>query len=230
MKLLCKKCLWLEAGKTKAYGNVQEVADAYFQDQLIAFNENTDKSGGPETSDEKMTVAPCDDKVKFPLLKNAKGLKSDIVEIKSFFFEENGAIISRLQAGHTYTAKIVAQFFKPETDLIFGFVMENRQGVMLLGINSFIASGEKTINASSAGIVEVGFKFTLPKIMRGRYLINPAVAKGTPTSYRQFTRLNNACEIEIDNNGYNLSLIEIDCQTSVRNYSEENVSFFEGNF
>lgn len=226
VKLLCQKCLWLAEGKAKAYGDVNEIADAYFQEQLVAFNEYTDQSGGPSSSDEKIAVNYSNELIKLPLLRNVKGLKSDIVEIKSFFFEENGKRVSRLQAGHTYEARMAARFSTAETDLIFGFMMENRQGVALIGINSFIATEEKTINIVSNGIVEVGFKFMLPKIMRGKYLISLAVAKGAQSCHKQLAWLDSACEIEIDNDGYNLSLIEIDCQTSVKNYAAEQVSFY----
>lgn len=226
VKLLCQKCLWLDGGNAKGYGDVNEIAGAYFQECFIAANEFVSKNEESCTSDKKQTATICDDTVKLPLLKNAKGLKSDIVEIKSFFFEENGTQVSRLQVGHTYEARMVAFFSKEETDLIFGFTMENRQGVMLFNINSFIVSKEKTIDMGSSRIVEVGFKFKLPKIMRGTYLISLGVAKGTLLQSKQLTWLSNACKIEIDNCGYNLALIEIDCQTSVKTYEEENISFY----
>lgn len=226
VRLLCKKCLWLDDGMVKAYGDVNEIAEAYSKEQLVAMNEFIDKSGGVGSADEKLTEIFCNEVVKFPLLRNTKGLKSGIAEIKSFFFEENGVRVSRLKASHTYEARLVACFSKAETDVIFGFVLENRQGVVLLNVNSFTTSQEKTLDVTSSGIVEVGFRFTLPKIMCGKYLINAGIAKGILSYYKQLIYLDEVCEIEIDSDGYNIALIEIDCQTCVRNYAEENVMFY----
>lgn len=226
VRLLCKKCLWLDDGMVKAYGDVNEIAEAYSKEQLVAMNEFIDKSGGVGSADEKLTETFCNEVVKFPLLRNTKGLKSGIAEIKSFFFEENGVRVSRLKAGHTYEARLVACFSKAETDVIFGFVLENRQGVVLLNVNSFTTSQEKTLDVTSSGIVEVGFRFTLPKIMCGKYLISAGIAKGILSYCKQLIYLDEVCEIEIDSDGYNIALIEIDCQTCVRNYVKENVMFY----
>ena len=112
---------------------------------------------------------------------------------------------------------MAVEFLRDYNNLIFGFVIENSKGINVLSFNTFIYSCEKTISVLSGNTIIIDFEFELPKISRGVYVISPAVAVGTQQQHKQLTWLENCQSIEIINDGYNLSMIEIDAK--LKSYS-----------
>ena len=121
---------------------------------------------------------------------------------------------------------IVAKFNKAMDDIIFGFILENNIGIQILSINSFINSNEKLIQISEKGIVKIDFTFVLPKVSRGEYIITPAIAQGTQKNHKVLTSLTGVLNININNIGYNLSLLEIDADIDIQQYTNNKVDFF----
>jgi teichoic acid transport system ATP-binding protein len=227
IKQLCSKVLWIENGMQKMFGGKKYVCEAYYNEEIKKRNAlNKDMA----MFDQKhISIIKKRDKVVFPKLKksvNGENIISTEVEIKSFFLEnENREVVTVLSGGEFYKAVIVAAFYKKLEDVIFGFVLENNKGIQILGINSFINTKEKVIDIDEEKIVVVSFGFELPKILSGRYLISPAIAKGAQDKHIICTWLSNLVEIEIENTGYELSLIEIESKVETVSYKEENVKY-----
>ena len=215
VRMLCDKCMWLENGQKKMYGDVKYVSEEYFKYQLHEQN----KLSGVNTADKNEIVETITqyENMTLPLIPDSNGLKCEDVIIKTFFFEENGKRTSILKVEKKYIARMAVEFLKDYNNLIFGFVVENSKGINVLAFNTFIYSDKKNISALSGNTIIIDFEFMLPKISRGVYVVSPAVAVGTQQQHRQLTWLENCQSVEIINDGYNLSMIEIDAK--LKSYS-----------
>ena len=225
IRQLCSKVLWLENGSKKMFGDKQEVCDLYLdlerdENNKISNGENVGKHG---TYD----LIYMEEQIKLPLLKRRNKCKSHDAEVKTFFIKDiNGKITNYLKAGKTYTACIGVEFFKPMKNIMFGFVLENNKGICVLGVNSFM-QGEKLITIPKPGIVCASFKFRLPVILRGEYLVSPAVAQGVQGEHVMCDWVQNAACVSIDNDGANFSLLEIEHSFLSEYYNKNYVNFYE---
>lgn len=229
IRQLCTKCLWLDQGAPRQYGPVEEVAAAYFNEQLNQQN-RLNRSAADGTAGHPGTIQPAAarEKMVLPLLDARHGILNEDVIIKSFSFLENGQQVPALEDGHTYEALMAVEFRKPFAGLIYGFVLENKKGIAVLGINSWMTSQGRTIDVDSPGTVLVRFTFAMPRILQGTYTISPAVAQGTAGEHIQLTWLENATLIDIKNSGYNYSILEIDNTLNVEKYDNGLISYTGG--
>ncbi|MDU1006483.1 ABC transporter ATP-binding protein [Clostridium butyricum] len=226
VKHMCSRVLWIEKGCQKMFGDKDKVCEAYFSDQIKARNLLSEQAN-VDNKNKIMISKVFNREITFPniIIKN-RMVQSEKVEIKSIFIkDENNNMVNYLKGGEVYSAHIVAEFFEAMNNIIFGFIVENNKGIQILSINSFISNNESTVNIETEGIIEAEFKFKLPIIQKGEYLISPAVAQGKQSEHIMLTWLQNASSIVIDNDGYNLSLIEIENKTEIREYERKNVEF-----
>lgn len=226
IRQLCSKCLWLDNGTSRQYGNVDEVAAAYFNEQLASHN-RVNSGANEHQSKSSDIILPLENtgRLVLPELVARQGTIHDDVIIKSFAFLENGEQVPVLKDGHTYQARMAVEFKKTFTGLIYGFVMENCKGVCVLAVNSWMSTDGKTIDVKEPGTMVGSFTFTMPKILQGTYTISPAVAKGTAREHIQLTWLENAMMIDIQNSGYNYAILEIENDFDVEKYANEQISY-----
>lgn len=229
IRQLCSKCLWLDNGTKRQYGPVEEVAAAYFNEQLEQRNQlHRDAAGGSMEAGTGLQPVFSKKQISLPGLARCQGLLNKDVVIRSFVFLENSRQAASLEDGHIYEAVMAIEFRKPFNKLICGFVLENNKGIAVLGINSWMTSNGKTISVDSPGTVLVRFAFTMPRIRQGSYTISPAVAQGTAEEHIQLTWIENAMLIDIQNSGYNYSILEIDNTLEIEKYPSSFVSYTEG--
>lgn len=227
IRQLCDKCLWLENGGMRQYGNVEEVAAAYFNEQLSLQNKLNQDTVEDFVSNHDIDVFEGKKYLELPLISSKHGLMNDDVLIKSLSFYEDGEERLVLENGHRYVARYAVEFKKGFENLIFGFVMENNKGIAVIAINSWMASSGKTISIEKASTAVVSFEFLLPKILQGTYTVSPAVAQGNQIDHVQLTWLENATSININNTGYNCSLVEIDSDVEVEVYENKFLKYLE---
>lgn len=226
IRQLCNKCLWLDNGTKRQYGPVEDVAAAYFNEQLKQRNQ-LNKNVASQSKDVDMDIQPILSKkpIVLPKLERCHGFLNKDVIIQSFVFLENGRQVASLENDHAYEAVMAVEFRKPFDKLIYGFVLENNKGISVIGVNTWMTSKGKTISVDSPGTVLARFAFTMPKIKQGTYTISPAVAQGTAREHIQLTWLENALMIDIQNSGYNYSILEIDNTVEIEKYSNSFVSY-----
>lgn len=227
IRQLCDKCLWLENGGMRQYGNVEEVAAAYFNEQLSLQNKLNQDTVEDFVSNHDIDVSEGKNYLELPLISSKHGLMNDDVIIKSLSFYEDGEERLVLENGHRYVARYAVEFKKGFENLIFGFVMENNKGIAVIAINSWMASSGKTISIEKASTAVVSFEFLLPKILQGTYTVSPAVAQGNQIDHVQLTWLENAISINVSNTGYNCSLVEIDSDIEVEVYENKYLKYLE---
>ena len=227
IRQLCNKCLWLENGGMRQYGDVEEVAAAYFNEQLGLQNKLNQNTVDNFVGNHDLDVVKGKKYLELPLISSKHGLMNNDVIIKSLSFYEGGEERLVLENGHRYVARYAVEFKKGFKNLIFGFVMESNKGIAVIAINSWIASSGKTISIEKAGTAVVSFEFLLPKILRGTYTVSPAVAQGNQIDHVQLTWLENALSINVNNTGYNCSLVEIDSDVEVEFYENKYLKYVE---
>lgn len=227
IKQMCQRVLWINNGIQKMFGDKEEVCQAYFSDQIKMKNELNKKVNLKNINNEIDGTRLTDEMLVFPKVDiNSNAIRSSKVEIKSFFIRDvEDNIVNYLSVEKFYSAHIVAEFHEKAENIIFGFVMENNKGVEVITTNSFICNDEKVINVNSECVMEIKFKFKLPKIQKGQYLLSPAVAQGVQDNHIMLTWLQNVTSVIIENEGYNLSLIEIENETELIQYNKKNIEF-----
>ena len=225
IRMLCNKCLWITDGTMKMYGDVQTVSEAYFNEQLTQHNAMRQLEVEHMETTEKVEVIKDNSKLVVPVLRESQGLRSDYVHIKTIYFENNGEITKLLYPDKEYSVTMVVEFEKDLENLIFGFVVENQKGIGLLAFNTFMSSDEKSVSAKAGKAMCVTFRFTLPRLASGSYIISPAVAQGTIKKHVQLTWLENVDNIEIINEGYNASLLEVPSTCSIISRKPEDITY-----
>lgn len=228
IRQLCSKCLWLDNGTKRQYGPVEEVAAAYFNEQLAERNQlHKEAVKQPQEVDRGIQPVLTEKQMILPRLAPCQGFFNKDVVIQSFVFLENGCQAAILEDGHTYEAVMAVEFHKAFDKLIYGFVVENNKGIAVIGVNSWMTSQGKTINVDSPGTILARFTFTMPKIMQGSYTVSPAVAQGTASEHIQLTWLENALMVDVQNSGYNYSILEIDNTLKIEKYQNSFISYLE---
>lgn len=210
VKQMCSRVLWIESGNQKMFDNKEDVCNAYMDAQRIETNNYTNQDHNINVG--FMNIKEKSSKKYYPALNNKTDrFNSKEVKIEACFFTNDlNQIINELEVNKTYTMHIAVRMLKDMENLIVGVSIENSKGLPIFGMNNYI-HGKKLLNGIKNEIIEICYKFKLPKLMKGSYTLNPAVAIGTQEEHVVLTWLHEAGIIYINNNGYNDSLIEIDC-------------------
>lgn len=231
IKQLCNRVLWLESGKVKMLDSVDKVCVEYSNLLIEELNKNRFDSTKVLSDSQGRTKAERSEEVlvkRFPLLTEnniVSGTRK--AQIKSFFItNENEEIVNELSIDTHYNVNMVVEFFELVENALFGFTLESRKGVVLISVNNFIL-GKSLQFAKSDKLYHVVFSFKLPKIQDGVYLVSPAVASGTQECHQIIAWNHNSLSVQINNDRYNLALLELDCKFNVTEYSNENTIFYK---
>lgn len=224
VRQMCSRALWLEHGKVKEFGEASKICDMYMDEK----RKTAEYVAGhiQDSGKENLKTNRIDEERKYPAITYVTDrFKNDSVVIKSCFFEdENGEVVNRMYVDKTYKTHVVIECLKDVSSLIIGFVLENNKGLPLYDINNYINQHE-TIDGLKGDIIEIIYEYRLPRIMNGIYLVGTAVASGTQSKHEMLTWLHGVMEIEVVNQGYNSSYIEIPSNIKAYANKTENVCF-----
>ena len=123
-----------------------------------------------------------------------------------------------------YETHIVVECLADINSMIIGFVLENNKGLPLFDINNFI-SQQEVIKGKKGQIIEIVYRYKLPRIMNGLYLVGAAVADGTQSRHEMLTWLHGVMQLDVINEGYNSSYIEIPSDFTVYSNKTENITY-----
>lgn len=224
VKQMCSRVLWIESGKQRMFDDKDEVCAEYMDAQRIKTNTYVDKE---VSSTNKLKVLKSNSKKCYPGI-TSKGDRFNSEEVKieaCFLSNADGEVVNELEVNKVYVMHIVIKLLKDLSNLIVGVSIENNKSLPIFGINNYIAQ-EKVLDGCKNEILEICYRFKLPKLMKGSYTLNPAVAKGTQSEHVMLTWLHAANVIYINNNGYNDSLIEVDSEVEVYKHNENEIIIF----
>ncbi len=227
VKKLCSRAIWIEKGIVREAGPSGEVCERYMSAQIDRTNiENEKLLKQMKTEGNENVTEKKNEKCSFPRLttENAEAITSNgKAEILSFYVKDSQGNETRLvKTCEEYKYGIVARFHEEMEHVIFGFELENIKGIRLFGVNNYMQN--KYIgHVSPEKIYEVSFRVVLPKVHKGEYLVTPAVSAGVQESHVVLSRIHNCQTIVIDNDGYNIAMLELDAVTEISEYEKENV-------
>lgn len=231
VKKLCSRAVWLDRGHVREAGDAREVCEKYLSAQIEEQNREKALLVRQMKPDNTAGEIRCAGRGKaaFPRLDPGRaagesGTKEG--EILSFYIRDGASSeVSVLRTEQTYHFGMLARFHRDMDNVLFGFEMENTRGVKLFSVNNFL-SDEVLSHVRAGELYEASFEIRLPKICATEYLVSPALAVGTQKDHVVLHRIHNAVKIDVDNRGYNLSVIELDARASFVRREEDDIVLF----
>lgn len=220
IRQMCSRVLWIDHGKQKKFDKCDLVCDLYMDEKRKAMNMGV--SAG--VSDEVIAAEISGDGAVFPEVhyKSSK-LQSESFRFLSVFIKDkNGNMTTDLQVEHEYEVHMAVEFQEDMNNLIAGFVFENNKGLPLYDMNNYI-NQQQTFCGKKGKVSEIVFHCTLPRLMRGTYVVSAALAQGTQNQNIMLTWLHGVLEVTIHNEGYNSSYIEIPGTIKIHEYERDMV-------
>lgn len=230
VKKLCSRAVWIEKGVLREQGDANEICEKYMGAQIESNNEENMKLVAKMSEDflEKGDVQRVrDEKVFSKLPELSSGVMSGTgkAEIKSFYIkDENGKETIVLKPFHKYKIGVIVEGKETIENAIAGVEIENTKGVRIIGINSFMKSN-KTYTIEPNSVYEFVFEIELPGLCKGEYLVTPAISSGVQNCHVVHNRLHDFMTILVDNEGYNLSLLDVDFVVKAEVYDNHLVKF-----
>ena len=224
VRQMCSQALWLEKGEPRAFGSAAKICDMYMDEQRKSTEYVAKHVKEESTKNISIQRVVC--QKKYPgLSKIEDRFKNDKVAIRSVFFENsNCEYVNTLYVDQEYSTHVIIECLKDLENIIVGFVLETTKGLPLFDINNFINQGE-VIHGKAGDIIEIVYNYKLPRILNGVYLVGAAVAEGTQSKHEMLTWLHGVMQLEVINQGYNSSYIEIPSQIDVFANTKDHVEF-----
>ena len=226
VKKLCSRAVWIERGVMQEVGDAKEVCEKYLSMQIRKQNEELARLIGDMSLSNTTTEMKTGNKHIFKAIRENEAVeKSGTLEgeILSFYIRNmDGEDVSVLEIEKEYVFGMLTKFHKKLKNVLFGFEMENLRGVKLFSVNNFLTD-QVLENVENGDLIEASFRLKLPRICKGEYLISPSLAEGEQNNHVVLERLHNYLKITVDNNGYNLSIIDLDTRVDFTRYDAENV-------
>lgn len=221
VRQMCSRVLWIDHGVQKKFGECELVCDMYMDEKRKSMNQ-----GVTLASDEDKTIFPdqADSRAVFPELqyKSSKLVSESFRFLSCFITDTRGNVTSDMLVENEYEFHMVIEFFQSINRLIAGFVFENNKGLPIYDINNYINQGQ-TWNGVKGQVSEIVFKFRLPRIMKGTYVVSAALAQGTQEKHLMLTWLHGVLEATVYNEGYNSSYIEIPSKIQIHQFDRNQI-------
>lgn len=222
VRQMCSRVLWIEKGTQKIFDKSDIVCDMYMDSKRQDMNELTNPDR--YSSYEDMNVTQLAKEIYVPSIryKEGKFVSDEFDIISSFFKNHNGQIVNQIAVDEEISMHVFVKLNKDLSNLIVGFVLENAKGLPVYDINNYI-NQQQGICGKQGEVLEVVYRHTMPRLMKGSYIVSVAVAQGTQKEHIMKTWLHGTNELEIINTGYNSSYIEIPSNINVNCYETKNV-------
>lgn len=221
VRQMCSRVLWLDHGTQKLFGDCELVCDMYMDEKRKSMNE-----GVTVASEDRNEIIPehPDGRRVYPALqyKSSKLTSQSFRFVSCFITDSKGRITADMQVEQEYEFHMVIEFYEDMDRLIAGFVFENNKGLPIYDINNYINQGQNW-RGIKGQVSEIVFKYRLPRIMKGTYVVSAALAQGTQERHLMLTWLHGVLEVTVYNGGYNSSYIEIPCEIDVQQFDTEHI-------
>lgn len=231
VKKLCSRAVWLDRGIVREVGEAGEVCEKYLSMQIEEQNRKKKKLVEQLILDNTVTenAVQAKEKCSFKKIdidKTAGESGTKAGEILSFYIKDDqNNDVAVLETGRTYYFGLLAKFYEDINNVLFGFEMENTKGSKLFSVNNFMTN-EVLPHVSAGELYEVFFEIKLPRICATEYLVSPSLAAGSQENHIVLHRIHNGMKINVDNQGYNLALIELDTHASFIQHNEKDILLY----
>lgn len=221
VRQMCSRVLWIDHGIQKKFDKCDLVCDLYMDEKRKSMNQSVvlKEKIKDEINPEWGHVVSCIPKLQY---KSSKITCDKFRFLSCYITNENGVLINELWVEETYEVHVVIEFFENMDNLILGFVFENNKGLPIYDINNYI-NQHQTWCGKKGMVSEIIFKYKMPRLMKGMYVVSTALAQGTQENHVMLTWLHGVMEVQIINNGYNSSYIEIPSKISLKQYNKSDI-------
>lgn len=211
VKQMCTRVLWIEKGMLQMCGDSVEVCNAYTNSILLNRKSDTVPTTEREYLVQKLNVND------FPEITFTKeSILNDEVEIISCFVEnKNHVKVYDCNICEEYTVSVIFKSKREIQQCIAGFEIETVKGLWIINSNSAICGEKGSFKVYKDSLNRVDFKFQMPALMKGEYVLGAAVSEGTSTDYKVLTWLYNVRAINVVNPGNNSGVIDVDTEVEV---------------
>ena len=216
IRQICSKALWIQNGEQKMFGDRTEVSNSYYSNMII--NNNIEIYNNNLTCIENNNYEVNMFEInKYPKIKMSKEniVSPDVEIISCFIMNEKLDITTDLIVDKEYTLSIIFNSKVNINKCIAGFVMQNTKGIWILNCNTLISGEKKNFIVNKDTLNRVDFTFMLPKLIKGEYVIDIALAEGVMSEHKALVWLYNALSVKIINSGINSSILEIETKVKV---------------
>ena len=98
-----------------------------------------------------------------------------------------------------------------------GFVIETVKGLWIVNCNSILCGEKKVFSIDKNTYNRVDFRFKMPQVANGDYVVGVAVSRGDKLNFKVLTWLYNVLYIQVSNSGDTSAILSID--TDIKIYS-----------
>ena len=226
VRQMCSRVLWIERGNQIIFGDSDHVCDLYMDQKRKDLNEHHTISHN--ISVDKLQTVKSEEYVVFPQIHYSESaIHSEQVKLlAAYITNKQNERVRTIEVDCEYDIHIVIEANTEFQNIIVGCVMENNKGLPLYDFNNFIST-RKGISIQPGVVYETVFRFVLPRIMHGQYIMAAAIADGTQKEHVMLTWLHGVDEIEVINTGFNSSYIELPAEVSVIEHQSDHVQLVE---
>lgn len=211
VKQMCERVLWIEKGTLQMCGDSVDVCNAYTNSILLRR-----KASSPTEVNENYEIHKLNVDSFPPVTYTNESILSDDVEIISCFVENKDCVrVNECPINEECTVSVVFRAHRDISSCIAGFVLETIKGLWIVNTNSAICGEKGSFSVKKGSINRVDFRFRMPALMRGEYVIGAAVAEGTSQEYEVLTWLYNVFAVNVINPGNNSGIIDVDTEIEV---------------
>ncbi len=215
VRQMCDRVLWIEKGIQQMVGDTKTVCDAYSNARIKETNilnkdvQLDDRRQVTHFKECKKTLTNV------PKIRgDAEGTYSkDASILSAFVMDSKGQIVKEIFPDNEYSINMIIEFYKDIEGVFFGFSVENIKGVKIFGYNTY-AKDKLMYDVKKGKFYYLSFSFILPRIETGNYLIGVAASTGTQEMPIILTWIYSATQVRVERSGYNLALLDVDCELS----------------
>jgi lipopolysaccharide transport system ATP-binding protein len=197
---LCDHALWLDKGTLAMQGSAKEVCEGYIASinaQAMGIPDRVVRTIKPKVDPAAAsTDAPADEEVAKPALTTSIGSLNQIVKIMEFdprsseygsgdaevtsvsMERPDGTGFDLIRGGEQVLVTVRAKANKEIQAPFIGFFVKDRLGQALFGDNTFLTYADRGITLDANEHVVARFRFPLPLLLTGSYVITAAIASG----------------------------------------------------
>lgn len=211
---LCSRAIWLEDGAIRMQGQASSVVEAYMARQHA--RGRADAAGevvhvdGMESASSRDVGAQEDFRQELlrtlgvenrvavfefdPDVAGAKFGAGGAAIVEVALLDENGRQVPLLAGGEMVTLKVAARANHALEAVILGFYVKDRLGQRLFGDNTYLVFSGMDATAAEGEVLEARFRFRMPVLPSGSYMVDAAIASGSQDDHTQQHWVHDALE------------------------------------
>ena len=214
---LCDRAVWLEDGKVRAVGSAKEVCRDYVaaiegsKDNASSFRIGGRRQAAPRQTESKTPAAPPPGEVQvfsFDPEGPWHGRRgASILNVR--VLDVDGDQVQLPSAGDEVILEVHCEAHTELRGVVVGFYVRDRLGQAIFGDNTYLTYRNSPVCLLPGERFIARFRFRLPYLPDGEYVINPGLAEGTQEEHVQHHWLDEAVVLNVRQSPIHLGLVGI---------------------